>query len=164
MKQCYRKMFTLCLGSVLAGSMATMAWAQGEVEVSDSGIASLTSTDSLEAVESRFKEGLEKRGMGLMASVDHQANAAGVELELPPTRTYIFGKPEVGTRLMQCEGSVALDLPQKMLVRQQVDHLVIEWNDPHYLVERHGLQDCELPVDKIAEALTGLAREAAGQQ
>ena len=95
MKQCYRKMFTLCLGSVLAGSMATMAWAQGEVEVSDSGIARLTSTDSLEAVESRFKEGLEKRGMGLMASVDHQANAAGVELELPATRTYIFGKPEV---------------------------------------------------------------------
>ncbi|MBY5929748.1 DUF302 domain-containing protein [Halomonas sp. DP8Y7-3] len=148
----------LIMGLVLAGSGSVAA----ESQIDESGVASLTSQDSVEDVDARFRQGLEKRGMGLMAMVDHQANAEGVGLELPPTRTYIFGKPEVGTRLMQCHGSTALDLPQKMVVRQQDDHLVLEWNDPHYLAKRHGLGDCELPIDQIAQALSGLAQEAAG--
>ncbi|QEM84026.2 DUF302 domain-containing protein [Halomonas binhaiensis] len=131
-------------------------------EVDSKGIDQLVTQSALDDVDMRLREGIEQRGMGLMAVVDHHANAEKVGLELPPTRTFIFGNPEVGTALMQCEGSVALDLPQKMVVRQSEEGVVIEWNDPHYLVERHELEACELPIDKMSEALTGLAREAAG--
>jgi len=151
----------LALGMTLGAGMAT---ADEGIEINEHGIASTTSSGPLEDVDTRLRAGLEKRGMGLMAVVDHAANAAGVELDLPPTRTFIFGKPEVGTKLMQCQGSVALDLPQKMLVREHDGGVLIQWNDPHYLATRHGLEACELPIDKIAEVLSGLALEAAGDR
>lgn len=126
------------------------------------GIARLSAPGSIDEAAERLRSGLEKRGMQLMAVVDHRANAQGVGLELPPTLTFIFGKPQVGTLLMQCQGSVALDLPQKMVLREQGDELIIEWNDPHYLAERHELSGCELPLEAISEALSGLAGEAMG--
>ncbi|MCE9683356.1 hypothetical protein [Halomonas alkalisoli] len=37
-----------------------------------------------------------------------------------------------------------------------------EWNDPHYLAGRHDLDDCDLPLAQVAEALSGIANQAAG--
>ncbi|MFC3284928.1 DUF302 domain-containing protein [Litchfieldella rifensis] len=84
-------------------------------------------------------------------------------LELPPTRTFIFGNPEVGTPMMQCQGSVALDLPQKMVLQERNGATQLEWNSPHYLARRHGLEDCELPLDNVANVLESLAKEVAGE-
>lgn len=164
-----RMMATLAVGWLIVSPLPWLDEARADdagtndVEVSDHGIAHVAAQGSMDKVAERLRSGLEKRGMRLMATIDHTANAEGVDLELPPTKTFIFGKPEVGTLLMQCQGSVALDLPQKMLLREQDGAVIIEWNDPHYLAERHELSGCDLPLDGIAEALSGLAMEAAGQ-
>ena len=99
----------------------------------------------------------------LFSVIEHEAGAEKVGMELPATHTVIFGNPKVGTLLMQCNGSAALDLPQKMLIRAVEGGSVIEWNDPQYLANRHDLDDCKLPLDKIGGLLKGLAAEAAGQ-
>lgn len=70
----------------------------------------------------------------------------------------------VSLPMMQCQGSTALDLPQKMVIRKADDGTHIEWNDLAYLAERHGLHECDLPLDKIAGVLDELAREAAGDK
>lgn len=49
-----------------------------------------------------------------------------------------------------------------MVLREQDDQVVIEWNDPAYLAWRHGLEECELPLGKVAGALSDIAAEAAG--
>ncbi len=130
-------------------------------EPSPHGILHRLSQDDIARVDARLREALEARGMRLMTVVDHAANAAGVDLALPETRTFIFGNPAVGTPMMQCQGSLALDLPQKMLLRETADGTRIEWNDPRYLARRHGLEACDLPLDKVAGALSGLAEAAA---
>ncbi|AMD00616.1 DUF302 domain-containing protein [Halomonas chromatireducens] len=128
----------------------------------DKGIEQVTSDDGIDRVEERLRTALDERGMVLVTMVDHSANAERVSLSLPPTRMFLFGNPEVGTPMMQCQGGLALDLPQKMLLREEDGTTLIEWNDPNYLAWRHDLDDCDLPLEQVAEALSGIANQAAG--
>ena len=48
-------------------------------------------------------------------------NAQGVDLILRPTQVIMFGNPKAGTPLMNCEQSVAIDLPQKILISEDAD-------------------------------------------
>jgi uncharacterized protein (DUF302 family) len=52
----------------------------------------------------------------------------------------IFGNPKAGTPLMQESPASGLDLPLKALVFEDVDGKTwIAYNDPGYIVRRHGL-------------------------
>lgn len=66
----------------------------------------------------RLTTAIKGAGAIVIAVVDHGANAARADLELPPTTVVIFGNPATGTPLMQADRRVALDLPQKVLVWQ----------------------------------------------
>ncbi|MGM0825546.1 MAG: DUF302 domain-containing protein [Pseudomonadota bacterium] len=127
----------------------------------DNGIEHLTSDTDFSTVVRQLNEALDDNGLNLMATVNHGQNAANNDLELAPTMTFIFGNPKAGTPMMQCQGSVSLDLPQKMVVRETDDGVRLEWNDPHYLAERHGLESCDLPLDNIAGVLKDVAERAA---
>ncbi len=143
----------------MIGSAAASAERSGETFP---GIEHIVTQESVNEVEAQLREALEARGLTLFTVIDHAQGAVDAGQELPPTLTVIFGNPKVGTPLMQCQGSAALDLPQKMVIRKVDDGTRIEWNDPAYLAERHGLRECDLPLDKIAGVLDELAREAAG--
>jgi len=110
--------------------------------------------DKLEAI-------VTEKGMKVMARVDHGANAAKAELELRPTQLLIFGNPKVGTPLMLCSQSIAVDLPQKMLVWQAEDGKVyLGYNDPAYLKGRHATEGCDEVFAKVAGALGNFAKAA----
>lgn len=148
----------------MAAALAVGVLVSGPLHADDTphGVERLSGSANIDDVEARLREALDERELALVEMVDHAANAANVDLELADTRLFLFGNPEVGTPMMQCQGSVALDLPQKMLIRQDGDQVHIEWNDPHYLAERHGLDDCELPLDNVAGVLSEVASEALG--
>lgn len=48
--------------------------------------------------------------ISIVAEVDHQANAASVDLTLNPIRIIFFGNPKLGTPLMQKNQLAGLDL------------------------------------------------------
>ena len=148
----------------LVAALAVGLLVSGPLQADDRpyGVERLSGGANIDDVEARLREALDERDLTLVETVDHAANAANVDLELADTRLFLFGNPDVGTPMMQCQGSVALDLPQKMVIRQDGDQVHIEWNDPHYLAERHGLGDCELPLDNVADVLSEVAREALG--
>ena len=94
--------------------------------------------------------------MTLLATVDHAANAASVDRELPPT-LFIFGTPDVGTSLMRAVRGVAVDLPQKLLVRADGSAVRVNYDDPTYLADGRGIdgQDDRLEVvDDLLRRLT----------
>lgn len=106
----------------------------------------------------------------LVATIDHSANAAAAGIELPPTTELIFGNPALGTPLMQLENSVGIDLPQKLLVVEDLDGTVtVMWNRSEYLASRHGLSDAvteqlttiDGALQSIGRAATGSADDAA---
>jgi len=105
-------------------------------------------------------EGNEK--LGLIARVDHAAGAASVDLELTPTIEIFFGNPALGTPLMHISPTVAIDLPQKMLIIETDSGVQVLHNDPAYLAERHDIPADTPQLAVIRGALQSLASVAAG--
>lgn len=81
---------------------------------------------------------------------------------LAPTQLLIFGNPKVGTPLMKCGRTVAIDLPQKLLVWQNSEGTTsVAYNDPVYLGKRHQLsQACNALLKKVAGVLEAIALDA----
>jgi uncharacterized protein (DUF302 family) len=101
--------------------------------------------------------------MTIFAIIDHAKGAHSVSIELLPTTLFIFGNPKAGSPLMQCTQSIALDLPQKMLITENKKGEVnITYNDPSYLSQRHDLAGCEKNIEGIKKALSMFAKKSAG--
>jgi len=130
-------------------------------EVASSGLEVTVGQRSFGDTVAALEAAIEAKGLTLMAKVDHAANAAKAGLELPATTLLVFGKPAVGTKLMSESRTVAIDLPQKILVWQEGDEVRIAYNSPAHLGSRHGLATKEV-LDKISTLLAALVQAAAG--
>lgn len=127
----------------------------------EKGLVTLQSNHSVKDTADKLASIIESKGMTVFARVDHQKNAAGVNLELRPTQVIMFGNPKAGTPLMQCEQSVAIDLPQKILISEDADDKVwLSYNNPDYLKTRHDIQGCDTAIDNISKALSGISQAA----
>ena len=67
---------------------------------------------------SRLKSALQAAGMTIFAEIDHAAGAEQAGMRMPPTLVLIYGNPKGGTPLMLQDPKLALDLPLRVLVRQ----------------------------------------------
>lgn len=127
----------------------------------EKGLVTLQSNHSVKDTADKLASIIESKGMTVFARVDHQKNAAGVNLELRPTQVIMFGNPKAGTPLMQCEQSIAIDLPQKILISEDADNKVwLSYNNPDYLKTRHDIQGCDTAIDNISKALSGISQAA----
>jgi len=85
--------------------------------MSDNGIITKVSQQSFENTYAKLRSIIDNNpNLKILMELDHQANAANVDLELPPTRIIMFGNPRLGTPLMIGGDYTGLDLPQKILV------------------------------------------------
>ena len=127
----------------------------------DNGIVRLKSHYSVNETINRLEDVLRKKGMTIFKRVDHSAGAQKVGLELRPTQLLIFGNPKVGTPLMQCSQTAALDLPQKALAYKDASGQVwLAYNDPAYMAKRHDIEGCEKAVAKVTNALAKFSAAA----
>ena len=126
------------------------------------GIITKISTLSFEQTYQQLRTVIDNNpNLKIIAELNHQANAASVDLDLASTRIILFGNPRLGTPLMKNAQTVGLDLPQKILVYQDAAGVVrVAYNDPLYLVERHGITDNEAVLQKISGALDKLTSVA----
>ena len=126
-----------------------------------SGIISVKSAHDVKTTADRLESTLKQKGMNVFIRINHAQGAHKIGKELRPTELIIFGNPKVGTPLMQCAQSVAIDLPQKALIWQDAQNQVwLSYNDPNYLVERHGIEGCGEVIKKIKGALGKFAKAA----
>ncbi len=127
------------------------------------GLVKVKSTHNVHATVDSLVKVLKSKGMTVFAVIDHQKGAESVGKKIRPTTVVIFGNPKIGTLLMQCNQTVAIDLPQKMLIWEDSSGQTwIAYNNPDYLVERHKLNDCNKKiVAKIKGALKKFAETAA---
>jgi len=100
----------------------------------------LASPYSFDDTLSRLRTTLTGKGMSIFATIDHRAGAREAGLDMPPTTVVIFGSPKGGTPLMLAAPDVALDLPLRVLVREDDKGQVWLVYDPVATLEgRHGL-------------------------
>src|SRR5215469_1444525 len=110
----------------------------------------------------RLQTEIHAHGLNVFARIDHAASAAEVGLTLPPTELIIFGNARGGTPLMQSVQTVGIDLPLKALVWEDAAKKTwISYNEPNWVAQRHGVTDAQSVVNKMADLLRAIAREAA---
>jgi uncharacterized protein (DUF302 family) len=120
----------------------------------DNGMVTKKSPHDVATTANKLVTALKAKGMTVFDVIDHAKGAAGVGIELAPTTLVIFGNPKVGTPLMKCSRTAAIDLPQKMLIWTDKDGQTwVAYNDPAFMAKRHSVSGCDEVVKKITGAL-----------
>ena len=77
----------------------------------------ILSHNDLPTTVNKLKTIIQKKGLTHFSTIDHQANAEGVGLDLLPESLVIFGNPKAGTTLMKCNPAIGLELPLRILIQ-----------------------------------------------
>lgn len=124
------------------------------------GITEIHSKHSVEETVGKLKGILQAKGVTIFGVVDHSGEAEKVGMKMPPTKLIIFGNPKAGTPLMLAAPSVAIDLPLKILVREDEDGKVwISYNTARFLKDRYDLPENLMPNIAVIETLAAKAGE-----
>lgn len=134
--------------------------------------SSAMANDHIKTIESKYsvKETLDrlsavltKKGIRVMARVNHAAGAKAAGLKLAPTELLIFGNPKLGTPLMQSQPLIGLDLPMKVLAWQDTNGKInVSYTTLAALKSRHGVDDRDKVFAIMTKALAALTGKAAG--
>ena len=76
---------------------------------------------SFDATLDRLTRAIERAGLTIFALIDHAAGARSAGLAMPPTVVLIYGHAKGGTPIMLAAPQAALDLPLRVLVREDAD-------------------------------------------
>jgi uncharacterized protein (DUF302 family) len=90
-------------------------------QISEGNFVETVSAHDFTTTLKRLTDAIADAGLKLFATIDHAAAAREFGLEMPPTSVLIYGHPRGGTPVMLAHPDAALDLPLKLLVRQQQD-------------------------------------------
>ena len=144
--------------AVLASALIALVGLASNAAHAADGLIALKSPHSAKDTMTRLEDTVKQRGLNVFARIDHTAGAAKIGKTLRPTEVLIFGNPQGGTPLMECEQSMGIDLPLKALVWEDASGQVwLGYNDPAYLAQRHGSPSCAA-VENVRKALAGVAQ------
>ena len=125
--------------SLLVHALIALAGLASNAAHAADGLIALKSPYSAKDTMTRLEDAVKQRGLNVFARIDHAAGAAKIGKTLRSTEVLIFGNPQGGTPLMECEQSLGIDLPLKALVWEDAAGQVwLGYNDPAYLAQRHG--------------------------
>lgn len=109
----------------------------------------------------RLESMLEEKGMVIFTRVDHAAGAVKAGMTLRPAELLIFGNPQVGTPLMQCDPTMGIELPQKMLAWEDDAGVTrLAYHNPEYMASLYQLDECAAVLERVAAALNNFATAA----
>ena len=128
------------------------------------GLVTILSASDPQETARRFIAEIAAAQMTVFARIDHAAAATQAGLELPPTEVIIFGNARTGTPLMVAAPTLGIDLPLKVLVwRDSTAQTWLSYNDPSWLMRRHGLSRDENGVAaRMSNMLATIARKVTG--
>ncbi|WP_213736848.1 DUF302 domain-containing protein [Bradyrhizobium sp. dw_411] len=98
----------------------------------------------------RLVAAIEKAGMSVFATIDHAGGAKAVDMSMPPTIVLIYGQARGGTPVMQANPAAALDLPLRVLIREDAKG--------ETLIAFHPIQQTLAPYKVPAEFAERLAK------
>jgi uncharacterized protein (DUF302 family) len=117
-------------------------------------VVQLTSDYTFAETLARLGDAFEGTHLKIFAHIDHSAAAAEVGLSMPPTTVLIYGNPLSGTPLMLATPALALDLPLRVLVRQDANgQTVVTYHPAAAITNAVVLADQQLAGFSKVEAL-----------
>jgi Uncharacterized conserved protein len=122
------------------------------------------SQNDLTASINKFVSALSSQGLSYFETIDHSKNAQNAGMILKPETVIVFGDPKTGTLLMQCNPSIGLDLPLRMLfTTDYTGKTTLTFTNPEYWSLKHNIKDdkCLDIIAKMKITMQILAQEAA---
>ena len=115
---------------------------------------------SVDRTIANIKHIIKARHLTLFAVINHQGNAAYVNMKLNKSKMIIFGSAKIGTPLMQQDMLVGLDLPIRILVFLDTDGKVkMAYRDGSWLASKHIVNAPKI-VKKLNNALKDITSKA----
>jgi uncharacterized protein (DUF302 family) len=109
------------------------------------GMINTPCNHSVDQAVEKLKGILKAKGVILFALIDHSGEAEKAGMKMPPTKLLIFGSPKAGTPLMLAVPSIAIDLPLKILIWEDIHGKAwVSYNSAAYLQTRYSL-----PLDLV---------------
>ncbi len=106
-------------------------------------------------------EALSAEGFRIFAIFDHAAAAEDVGLRMLPTQVLVFGNPKGGTALMLTAPTLAIDLPSRILIRQEAyGHSEVYFNSLAAIAQRHHLQGKNREVMAFDKKIISIIRSS----
>ncbi len=147
------------LVAMCSPTLVNSAYAQTDV---GNGLVAYESTFGFSATVERIEPAVKERGLFLMRMMDHAAAAAQMGRELSPNTVALFGNPQVGSQVMTCAPTAGIDLPQRLHVWSDGGTVIVAYNDPDWLKQRHRIAGCDEILSGVRETLDSIALEVAG--
>jgi len=147
--------------TVLARNIATAYRADLGPAVNPQNLVAQESKFGAAETIARIKGDLESKKVPLFATFDHAENATSVGEKLRPTTVLVFGNPKIGTKLMQADQSIGIDLPLRVLVwEDEYNRTWVGYPNVATLVDGYGIKD-QATVGTMTKFLDGVVGRAA---
>jgi uncharacterized protein (DUF302 family) len=127
-------------------------------------LETIESQNNVPTAVAKLESLIKSQGLTHFNTIDHQKNALDVKMNLKPETVVVFGNPKMGTVLMNCNPSMGLDLPLRMLFTTDYEgRTTITYTNPEYWSLKHNIKDknCLNVLQKAKKALANLAEKAA---
>lgn len=127
----------------------------------NNGIVTLKSSKNYQQTVASIEELIEENeDLTLFESKDFSKDAEEIGTELKPLHLFIFGNPEMGTKLMQQNQNFSIDLPLKVLVEENDDgKVLVHFQDLTFTSQLHS----EEFEDNLPENITEKLKEMLSQ-
>jgi uncharacterized protein (DUF302 family) len=120
-----------------------------------------TSAFPFQQTVARIAAAIQTAGLNVFARIDHAAAAREVGLNMPPTLVLIYGSPSGGTPVMLAAPQAALDLPLRVMIREdEAGTTVIAFHPVVEILRRAGVSPEIAKQLEPAQALLVKAVEA----
>jgi len=129
-------------------------------------IKTVDSNESVAKTVAQLESIITKAKLTLFSIMDHAQNAKEQNLTLRPTTLIVFGNPHMGSKLMQCNQSIGLDLPMKILVYEDFNgDTKVSYTNPEYYSLKHNIKDkgCLHIINRAAIALDAITSQLKGK-
>ena len=126
-------------------------------------LKTVTSQNSQEVSVAKLKKLIKEESLTLFETIDHQANATAVKMNLKPETVVVFGNPKMGTVLMNCNPSMGVDLPLRILISTDYEGITtFTYTNPEYWSLKHNIKDsnCLDILNKASIAMADLSQKA----
>jgi len=126
-------------------------------------LTTIESQNDIDTAVHKLERIIQDKGLTHFLTIDHKDNAEKIGLELNPDTVVIFGNPKVGTLLMQCNPSLGIDLPLRILFKtdNQGNTTISYFNPELWKLKYHItnkkclkiLKKTKIALDKITHAI-----------
>jgi uncharacterized protein (DUF302 family) len=114
---------------------------------------------NVEQTTEKIVDLIKEKDLIFFETVSHKKIAEQYGFSLAETNVILFEDPDLTTKLIQCEQTVALDLPLKIVVWEESDDVYIGYLDPLLMRRRFLVTGCDDALAEMSKMMVRLANE-----